>query len=155
MRKIRVGVIGCGFIHNVYHMPAFRSIADAEVVAACAATKQDVMPFADRWGIRKRYFGDEGIEQLCADPDVEIVDVGLPNFLHLPATIAAAENHKHVICEKPLGRDVKEAEEMLATVTRHGVIHCYAENQVFMPQVVKAKELVSKGALGKVFWVRA
>jgi predicted dehydrogenase len=155
MKKIKVGVIGCGFIHNVYHMPAFRGIAEVEVVAACAATKQEVQPFADRWRINKQHYGDDGIERLCADPEIDVVDIGLPNFLHLPATRAAAENHKHVICEKPLARDVKEAEEMLAIVRRCGVIHCYAENQVFMPQVVKAKEFIDKGALGKVFWVRS
>ena len=48
MKKIKVGVIGCGFIHNVYHMPAFRGIAEVEVVAACAATKQEAQTFADR-----------------------------------------------------------------------------------------------------------
>jgi len=155
MRKINVGLIGCGFIHNVYHMPAFRAIPEANVVAACAATKEEVEPFADRWGIKRRYSGPDGIEQLCTDSEVELVDIGLPNFLHLPAARAAAENHRHVICEKPLARSVKEAGEMLALVRRYGVIHCYAENQVFMPQVVKAKEFVSKGALGKLFWVRS
>jgi len=155
MRKMNVGLIGCGFIHNVYHMPAFRAIPEASVVAACAATREEVEPFADRWGIRKRYSGPDGIEQLCTDSEVELVDVGLPNFLHLPAARAAAENHRHVICEKPLARTVKEADEMLALARRYGVIHCYAENQVFMPQVVKAKEFVSRGALGKLFWVRS
>lgn len=155
MRKINVGLIGCGFIHNIYHMPAFRNIQEANVVAACAATRQEVDPFADRWGIKTRYCGDDGIEQLCRDPEVEVVDIGLPNFLHLPAARAAAENHKHVICEKPLARSVKEADEMVAAVRHHGVIHCYAENQVFMPQVVRAKDFISKGALGKLFWVRS
>jgi len=155
MRKINIGLLGCGFIHNVYHMPALRSIPEANVVAACAATKQEVEPFADRWKIPKRYYGNDGIEHLCADPEVELVDIGLPNFLHLPAVRAAAENRKHTICEKPLARSAKEADEMVAAVRRHGVIHCYAENQVFMPQVVKAKDFIGKGALGRLFWVRS
>jgi predicted dehydrogenase len=135
MKKIKVGAIGCGFIHNVYHMPAFRSIANVDVVAACAATKQEVQPFAERWGIGKQYYGDNGIEQLYADTEVDVEDIGLPNFLHLRATRAAAENHKHVICEKPLARDVNEAKEMLVIVKRYGVTHCYAENQVFSPKL--------------------
>jgi predicted dehydrogenase len=60
-----------------------------------------------------------------------------------------------VICEKPLGRNAREAEEMLAAVERAGVVHCYAENQVFMPQVAKAKEFIGKGAVGKLFWIRS
>jgi len=155
MRRTNIGLIGCGFVHNVYHMPSFRSIPEARVVAACAGTKQKVDSFADRWEIGRRYYGEGGIEQLCADPEVDIVDVGLPNFLHLSATRSAAENHKSVICEKPLARNVKEAEEMLAVVRRQGVIHCYAENQAFMPQVVRAKDFISKGALGRLFWVRS
>ncbi len=155
MKKINVGLIGCGFIHDVYHMPAFRMIPEVNVVAACAATEQRVRPFAERWGIGKRYHGQDSFEKLCADPEVDLVDIGSPNFLHLPAARAAAENHKHVICEKPLARNVREAEEMLTLVERQGVIHCYGENQVFMPQVVKAKEFIAKGAVGKLFWVRS
>jgi predicted dehydrogenase len=55
LNKIKVGVIGCGFIHNVYHTPAFRNIANVDIVAACATTKQEVQPFAERWGIGKQY----------------------------------------------------------------------------------------------------
>src|SRR5208337_792592 len=115
-------------------------IPEAEVVAACGSKRETVEVFASRWGIKKRYSGEDGIEKVCADPDVEAVDVGLPNFLHLRAVRAAAENHKAIICEKPLGRNVKEAEEIVALAARYDVINCYAENQVFMPQVAKAKE---------------
>jgi predicted dehydrogenase len=152
---LKVAVVGGGFIHGVYHMPSYRNMAEVNVIAACAATKEEVELFADRWGIRRRYYGEDGIERLCADPDVDLVDVGLPNFLHLRAIRAAAENHKHVICEKPLAKNVQEAEEMVALTRRYGVIDCYAENQVFMPQVVRAKEFISNGALGRPFWVRA
>jgi len=152
---LNVAVVGGGFIHNEYHMPSYRNIAEVNVIAACAETKGEVEPFADRWGIKGRYYGENGIERMCTDPAIDLVDVGLPNFLHLRAIRAAAENHKHVICEKPLARNVKEAEEMVALVRRYGVINCYAENQVFMPQVVRAKEFISKGAVGRPFWVRA
>jgi predicted dehydrogenase len=53
VNKTKVGMIGSGFIHNVYHMPAFRNIANVDIVAACATTKQEVQPFAERWGIGK------------------------------------------------------------------------------------------------------
>jgi predicted dehydrogenase len=155
MKKANIGVIGSGFVHDVYHMPAYRSIPEANVVAVCAATRDKVESFAGRWGIKKRYHGKDGIRRLCADSEVDLVDIGLPNFLHLTALREATENHKHVICEKPLARNVREAEEMVALVRRHGVIHCYAENQVFMPQVTRAKDFISKGALGKLFWVRS
>jgi predicted dehydrogenase len=154
-KTLKIGVAGTGFINNVYHMPAFHQIPEAEVVAACGSRREGVEAFASRWGIKKRYSGEDGIEKLCADPDVEAVDVGLPNFLHLRAVRAAAENHKSIICEKPLGRNVKEAEEIVALAARYDVVDCYAENQVFMPQIAKAKEFINSGAVGKPFWVRA
>lgn len=154
-KAVKIGMAGAGFINNVYHLPAFSNIPEARVVAVCAATKNSAEAFANRWGIRKLYYGDGAIEKMCADSEVEVVDVGLPNFLHLPAVRAAAENHKHVICEKPLAMNVKEAEEMVALTRRYGVVACYAENQVFMPQVAKAKEFIESGAIGKPFWIRA
>jgi predicted dehydrogenase len=96
-----------------------------------------------------------GTEQLCKDPSVDAVIVALPNDLHLPAITLAAENHKDLICEKPLARNMKEAEQALAVARRYGVIHCYAENQIFSPQFVRAGGLVRDGAIGKVTWIRS
>jgi predicted dehydrogenase len=154
-KRVNVGLAGGGFVHSTYHMPSFLNNPAVNVVAACAATKEEVEPFATRWGIRTQYYGEDGIERMCADRQVDVVDIGLPNFLHLRAVRAAAENGKHVICEKPLAKNTADAEEMLSLVRRHGVINCYGENQVFMPQIEKAKEFVNKGAIGRVFWVRA
>ena len=154
-KKLNLGLAGGGFVHNTYHMPSFRNNPAVNVVAACAATKEEVEPFATRWEIPSMYYGEDGIERMCADPKIDVVDVGLPNFLHLRAVRAAAENGKHVICEKPLARNLKEAEEIVSYVQRYGVIHCYGENQVFMPQIETAKTLIGNGGLGKVFWIRA
>jgi predicted dehydrogenase len=60
-------------------------------------------------GIRRSYSGEHFIRKLCADPEIEVVDIGLPNFLHEEVAILAAENGKHVICEKPLARNSDEA----------------------------------------------
>lgn len=79
----------------------------------------------------------------------------MPNFLHQKASEIAAENGKHVICEKPLARNVNEAKAMLDAVERNNVIGCYAENQVFVPQIVRAKEMIQAGVIGDVFWIRS
>jgi predicted dehydrogenase len=136
-------------------MPSFVNNPAVKVVAACAATKEEVAPFAKRWAIDSQYYGEDGIERMCADRQVDIIDVGLPNFLHLRAVRAAAENHKPVICEKPLAKNAMEAEEMVALTRRYGVVNCYGENQVFMPQIEKVKAFIEKGAIGRAFWIRA
>lgn len=83
------------------------------------------------------------------------MDIGLPNFLHEKAVVLAAENGKHVICEKPLGRNIGEARTMLDAVRRAVVIHSYAENHMFIPHITKAKEMIDEGVIGNVFWVRS
>lgn len=155
MKKVNVGVLGYGFVQSVFHMPCYREIPEADVIAVGGRRKEGVQGFAERHGIKKTYFGDDFIEKLCADPEVEAVDIGLPNFLHEKAAIIAAENGKHVICEKPLARNLEEAKAMLNAVEKAKVIHCYAENQVFVPHIIKAKELIGKGAIGDVFWIRS
>ncbi len=81
--------------------------------------------------------------------------VALPNDLHLPAITAAAENGKDIICEKPLGRNLVEADEALRVVRKEKVVHCYAENQIFIPQISRAKSFIGSGVLGKVTWIRS
>ena len=154
MRTVKIGVLGAGFVVNTFHMPSFQEIEGAQVVAAFSQRKEVVKEFARRWSIPKTFDGDDGIAKLCADPDVELVDIALPNNLHMAATVTAAENHKNIVCEKPLARNETEAKQMLDTVRKQGVLHFYAENQVFIPQITRAKELIQRGILGRVFSVR-
>ena len=155
MGKVNFGILGYGFVQSVFHMPCYKEIPEANVVAVGGRTNGSVKEFGRTWNIRRTYSGDDFIEKLCADPDVEVVDIGLPNFLHKKAALLAAENGKHVICEKPLARSRDEATTMLEAVEKAGVIHCYAENQVFIPHIMSAKELIEKGAIGNIFWIRS
>jgi len=155
LKKVNVGILGYGFVQSVFHASCYKEIPEANVVAVGGRRKEAADGFAKKWEIKKTYSGDDFIEKLCADPEVEVVDIGLPNFLHKKAAILAAENGKHIICEKPLARNTDEAKAMLNAVEKAGVIHCYAENQVFVPHIIRAKELIEKGAIGDVFWIRS
>ena len=99
--RVNVGIIGTGFVQDTFHMPAYSEIKLANVVAVAGI--ENTAKFAKRWNIHTVYHGDDAIEKLCKDPDVDVVDIGIPNNLHLQTIITAAENHKPVICEKPLG----------------------------------------------------
>ncbi|MHA1833327.1 MAG: Gfo/Idh/MocA family protein [Candidatus Baldrarchaeia archaeon] len=154
MKKVNVGLLGYGFVQSTFHMPCYKEIPNVNVVAVGGRRKEAVENFARTWRIKKSYSGEDFIEKLCADPEIEVVDIGLPNFLHKKATILAVENGKHVICEKPLARNVDEAKEMLNAVENAGVIHGYAENQLFIPHIERAKKIIDKGAIGEVFWIR-
>ena len=155
MKKLNIGLLGYGFVQKEFHVPSYKEIAEANIVAVGGRTESAVKEFANTFGIKTAYSGDDFVERLCKDSEVDVVDIGIPNFLHKKAVVLAAENGKHVICEKPLARNVEEAKAMLRAVEKAGVIHCYAENQVFMPHITKVKELISKGSIGNVFWIRS
>ncbi len=154
MARVRLGVLGSGFVVSTFHLPSLREVPGAEVVAVGGRRQGPVEELVRSFGVRRGYWGDSFVEKLCRDPEIDTVLICLPNFLHLEATRLAAENGKNVVCEKPLGRTAEEAREMLGLVERHRVLHGYAENQVFAPHITRVKELIERGALGRVFWVR-
>ena len=134
-------------------MPSYSEIRGVNVVAV--AGRGNTVEFAKRWRINKVYQGNDAIEKLCSDPNIDVIDIGVPNNLHLSTILAAAENHKHIICEKPLARNGVEAKKALDAVKRYGVLSFYAENQVFIPQITRAFDFIKSGAIGKLTWIRA
>ena len=152
-QKVNIGIVGTGFVQNTFHMPSYSEIKLANVVAVAGI--EETAQFAKRWNIPKVYHGEDAIEKMCRDPEVEVVDIGIPNNLHLQTIVTAAENHKHIICEKPLARTGTEAKKALDIVEKYGVLNCYGENQVFIPQITRASEFISNGAIGKLTWIRA
>ncbi|MCI4439513.1 Gfo/Idh/MocA family oxidoreductase [archaeon] len=154
MTPLKVALLGTGFVAN-FHMTAFKEIPNAEVVAVASKSQTHAERFAKRWGIRKFYHGDDAIEKAIKDPEVEAVDITLPNYLHSSAVALAAENHKNVIVEKPLARNLVEARQALDAVRRYGVLHAYAENMLFTPHMERAMEMINKGAIGNVILVRS
>ena len=91
---------------------------------------------------------------LVADDRVQLFDNAGPNNLHSEPTIAAAEAGKHVICEKPLGRDAAESYETWQRVAKTGVKHMCAFNYRFVPAVRLARQIIESGELGEIFHFR-
>jgi predicted dehydrogenase len=95
------------------------------------------------------------MEEVIQRDDVDLVLIALPNHLHHPAALACAEARKHMVCTKPLGRNAAEAGEMLAAAQAAGVMHGYAETEVFSPAVMHARRLIEQGSIGQVVSVRS
>ncbi len=150
MEKVRVGVIGSGFIGHI-HVDGLKRVPEAEVVAVASRTPGKARRFADERGIPYAY---EDYRQLLARDDIQAVTVGVPNYLHEEVVIAAAEAGKHIMCEKPFTTTLRAARNMLAAVRNAGVKLVYGEMLCFAPKYVRAKRLVEEGALGKVFLVK-
>lgn len=150
MADVGVGMLGSGFIGE-FHSDGLRYVRDARVVAnyGAGAARRDA--FAERFGSRAY----DSIEGVCADPEVDLVVVSLPNHLHVEAVRAAARNGKAVACTKPLGRNGAEAAEMFRLVRDAGVFHAYLENVVYGTEMIRMCEMVEAGAIGRPLTFRA
>ncbi len=149
--RVKIGIIGSRFEAEI-HATSFQMIPDeAEVVAIASPTPGHARKLADKHGIT-RVFTD--YKRMLAEKDIEMVTIAAPNYLHAQMTIDIAGAGKHVLCEKPLCMTMEEADEMIETCRRKGVLLLYAEELFFTPKYVKAKEMADQGAFGKVYLVK-
>lgn len=146
-RKIKVGIVGAGFIGKA-HIEALSRIGVVEVAAIVDKDINLAGEIAEKWGI-KYYYSD--YEELMENGEVEAVHVTLPNKFHLPVARLALEHDKHVLCEKPLTRDLAEAKELCAAAGKSGRIAALSYNLRYYPLVQQARSMVQNGELGKVF----
>ena len=144
-------MLGSGFVADFY-MEGLRDVPGAEVVANYSRSDERANEFGRRHGVSRQYMT---MEDLCADEDVDLVVIALPNHLHLPATRVATADGKAIVCTKPLARNAVEAAEMVNLVRKAGVMHGYAETEVFSPDVMRAREMIESGSIGDVLTVRA
>jgi myo-inositol 2-dehydrogenase/D-chiro-inositol 1-dehydrogenase len=149
--RVKVGIIGSQFQAHC-HAEAFRAVSDeAQVVAVASPTPGNAEKLAKKYGI-ERIFTD--YRQMLAEDDIEMVTITAPNYLHAQMTIDIAKAGKHVLCEKPLCMTLEEADLMIETCKRKGVLLMYAEELFFTPKYVRAKEMAEQGAFGKVYMVK-
>jgi predicted dehydrogenase len=145
MDKVRWGVLGVARIATEKVIPAMQRGRWSEVVAIASREKPRAEAAAARLGI-PRAFGS--YEELLADPGIDAIYNPLPNHLHVPWTVRAAERGKHVLCEKPIALSADEARQLVAVRDRTGV----KIQEAFMvrthPQWQKARALVREGRIG-------
>jgi predicted dehydrogenase len=145
--KVKWGVIGVADIAMRKVIPAMQRGEWSEIVAIASRDLEKAKQAAARLGIQKPY---GSYEELLADPDIEAIYNPLPNHLHVPMSIKAAEAGKHVLCEKPIGLTVKEARSLLEARDRTGMKIAEAFMVRTHPQWRKVLDLTREGHIGKV-----
>jgi predicted dehydrogenase len=148
MNKIKVGVVGTGFIGPA-HIEALRRLPNVEVAALCEVNIDLARQKADQLGIERPYV----FEDLLRQEDISTIHICTPNFLHYSQAKAALEAGKHVVCEKPLAKDLKEAEELVALAARTGLVNAVHFNLRYYPLARQMKVMREKGELGEVYSV--
>src|SRR6185312_314110 len=154
MATIGVGMLGYAFMGKA-HSNAFKKISyitwppplEPRLVGIAGRDTEAVGEAAKRYGYT---YATTDWHDLVADDRIGVFDNGGPNALHAEPTIAAAQAGKHVVCEKPLGRDADESFEIWRQVAATGVKHLCAFNYRFVPAVRLARELIDGGELGEI-----
>jgi predicted dehydrogenase len=147
MKKVRWGILGVARIATVKVIPAMQQGELCEIAGIASRDRSRAETAARDLGIPKAY---GSYEEMLADPEIEAVYNPLPNHLHVPLSIRAAEAGKHVLCEKPIALNVAETLELIAARDRTGVTIGEAFMVQSHPQWARAVELVRTGRIGQL-----
>jgi predicted dehydrogenase len=150
MSTIKVGLIGGGGIVDA-HVRGYRAYTDLIEVTAVADVIDET---ARRRAAELGAAAYTDFRQMILEADLDAVDICLPHHLHAEAIVSAAQAGKHILCEKPLCLTVEEANQVQQAVSTAGVTLMCAHNQLFLPAVSTAKQLLDQGILGTVYEVR-
>jgi predicted dehydrogenase len=147
IKKVKWGVLGAASIAVRKVIPAMQLGEWSEVAAIASRDLKKAQEAAGKLGIARAY---GSYEELLADPDIEAIYNPLPNHLHAPWSIKAAEAGKHVLCEKPLSLTVAEAKTVLAVRDRTGMKMGEAFMVKTHPQWLRTRDLIRGGVIGEL-----
>ena len=143
---MKVGIIGCGKIAQVRHIPEYLENPDVEIVGYYDWNADRAAELAAQFGGKAYSTEDE----LLADKEMDAVSVCVANNAHAKVTIKALNAGKHVLCEKPMAVTLEECMDMVKAAEENGKDLMIGQNQRFAKAHVKAKELISEGVIGDV-----
>ncbi|MBM3853274.1 MAG: Gfo/Idh/MocA family oxidoreductase [Verrucomicrobia bacterium] len=144
MKKLRVGIVGFGFV-GPHHLDAIRRLGFAEVTGIATISPADATARATQYFIPKAY---ADWQELVADPAIDVVDVAAPTALHAPVALGAIAAGKHIIVDKPMALTSAEAKVMLAAAARAGVVNALTHTIRYNTMLQHTRALVARGDLG-------
>ncbi len=150
---IGIGLVGTRFMGRA-HSNAYRNVdqffdlpASPVLQAACGRDEARLTQFARKFGWQHT---TTDYEQLVTRPDIDLVDISTSNDTHLEIALAAAKAGKHILCEKPIARNVAEAQQMYDATQATGVTTMMVFNYRFLPALALAKQMIDEGKLGTI-----
>jgi predicted dehydrogenase len=147
---VKVGLVGLGLVCES-HIKAYAAHPESEVVAVCDLDEARAKAIAARYGIPKVY---TSYEDMLNDPGINTVDITTPTVLHAPMALAAAKAGKNILCEKPFCLTLKDGQAVCDEAERRGVTLMVGESYIFMTSIMKARELIDTGEIGKPQQIR-
>jgi len=149
MAKLNVAIVGCGHVAH-YHAEAWRRVPHAQILAVCDIDIERARQFSHQWSIPHAY---SSFDYLLKEEKVSVIDICTPPQTHLTLSIKAMREGKHILVEKPLTMEVKEAQEIIRQKPpgiKAGVVY----NLLFEPPILKLISIIKKGHIGQVYNAR-
>ena len=147
---VHVGIIGCGKIAQVRHLPEYFSNGNVKIIGITDINEERAKALAEKYAC-KAY---KTREEMLADTAIDAVSVCTANHTHAEIAIEALRAGKHVLCEKPMAVTLEECERMVSEAKAHDRFLMIGQNQRLAKAHVKARELVKNGTLGKIISFR-
>lgn len=144
-RPVRVAFIGVGAVMAYHHLPGVRLDSRVRLAAICDTNPELLKQRKEEWDVE---IATTDALELCQSDAIDAVVIGTPNDTHAAIASAAAKAGKHVMCEKPLGRNADEVRLMYEAARDAGVVHMTAFTYRFAPSMRYLRHLVKSGALG-------
>ncbi len=155
MKKLRLGIIGCGGIANQKHMPALKACSDkVEMVAFCDIEEERAVKAAGEYGTEDaKVYTD--YKELLKDDSIDVVHVLTPNVSHSPITVDAFEAGKNVLCEKPMAHTSADAQAMMDAWKKSGKKFTIGYQNRFRSEVQALKQSCENDELGDIYYGKA
>jgi len=150
--KVKIGVVGLGWIAQVFHLPTLTKLPDVEVACVCDRDKTRARAIAEKYGIT-RYYTD--YEAMIKAEDLHAVDICTSTDAHKSVAIASLEAKRDVFVEKPIARKYAEAVEIAESVKKNKRKLMVGMNQRFRPDTMMLRSFIENNELGKIFYVKA
>lgn len=154
VKKLKIGIVGCGGIANGKHMPSLKKLDNVEMVAFCDIIEEKAKEAAEQYGIEgAKVYTD--YKALLKDKSIDIVHVLTPNKSHSFITVAALEAGKHVMCEKPMAKTAADAQKMLDAAKKTGKKLTIGYQGRHRADSDYLKKLCVNGELGDIYYGKA
>ncbi|MGN7762195.1 Gfo/Idh/MocA family protein [Paenibacillus sp. 22594] len=150
-QKLRWGIMGCAQIATGSVMPAIQESETGVIQAVASRGLDKSSAVAKEFGVPQAY---GSYEEMLADPNVDAVYIPLPNHLHREWAIRAAEAGKHVLCEKPIALNSREAAEMVEACRKAGVHLAEAYMYRHHPRIAEVRQIIASGEIGELRSIR-
>lgn len=147
---INIGILGCGKIAQVRHIPEYAANPDCQLVGFYNPTKSRAEDMAAKYG----GLTYDTAEELLANPEIDAVSVCAANYAHAALSIQALNAGKHVLCEKPMATTLADCEAMVDCAKKNGKFLMIGHNQRLAKAHMEAKRLIDEGLIGRVITFR-